>query len=179
MTFSAVVSLIALVVSITGTLIIPLWNQRKKDKQLKNEIKKFQQMIETEYVSDLNQEIDNLIQGSSNFSQQKFNSKFIDNNLKRLQYMLVNELIFVTSENQFKLIRMVEFTKMYYKNVDNIVKLYGIPEESNKADTLKIKALVKIKILYKDKLEKYANLETDVLISNNELVEIQNEIRNA
>lgn len=88
--------------------------------------------------------------------------------IKRLNYVLENEIAYLNSENQFKIIRMIEYTKSYLANIHKILTDYTYQsmqavanEEDMIQDRTKIKELTKH---YKDTIDKYSSLEIDQLV---------------
>ena len=176
---SLIVSILAFAVSIIGTLIIPWCKERRNNKKLKNELDNFRGMLENEYTNELNKEIDKSSQDSSTFNEVKI--KYILAKSDKLRYMKENELIYVTSENQIKLIRLVEFTLTYYQDISSILSIYPTPsaneENLKEIDKLKINALVSLKKLYLKNIKKYVNFEIDFITSGNETYEFLKNIK--
>lgn len=176
---SLIVSVLAFIVSITGTLIIPWRKDKKEKKQLQHELDNFKNMLVEEYLKEFTELVDKVRDTKSYLLSDAATQLEIISGKKtvRLKYMLENELIYLSSENQFKLIRMTQFTMAYFANTQKILNVYSFNSNENKGEELKVEELNKLTDAYLLKIEKYANLETDYLVSEKEMKKIEDKIR--
>lgn len=144
-------------------LIFPLINLSFKSFKKWNELRKIKKMLFEEYVNPLEKCTEKLdFKGKENYQKEVFRI------IKRLNYVLENEIAYLNSENQFKIIRMIEYTKSYLANIHKILMGYtyqsihaAANEEDMIQDRTKIKELTKH---YKDTIDKYSSLEIDQLV---------------
>lgn len=178
---SLIVSILAFAVSIIGTLIIPLCKSRKEKKQLQQELVNFKKMLVKEYLKEFTDLVDIIRETKSYLlSDVALQLEGISGKKTvRLKYMLENELIYISSQNQFKLIRMAEFTMAYFTTTQKILDTHSFNLDKSKSEALKAEELKRLTDTYLLKIEKYANLETDYLVSEKEMEEIEDKIRYA
>lgn len=168
------IAIISVVVAIVGTLIMPYVVYKFKIYKLNEEMKDFEKLIAEMYIKDLN----NLIENYDLDSDVKI-KKCIDDKIAKLSYLKSEELIHLNSDNQFKMIRLVEFTKAYIKNISDVINMHGIlqpfhSEETEIAENIKIskvfdlkeKALTLLKQGYENNKTDYTELRKDYLIEN-------------
>lgn len=178
---SLIVSVLAFIVSITGTLIIPWCKDEKEKEQLQQELDNFKKMLVEEYLEEFTELIDEIFETKSYLLSDVASQleEISGKKTKRLKYMLENELIYLSSKNQFKLIRMAEFTMAYFTNTQKILEVYSPNLDRSKSEELKIKELKRLADNYLSKVEEYANLETDYLVSEDKMERIKKKIRSA
>jgi len=176
---SLIVSILAFIVSITGTLVIPWCKDEKEKEQLQQELDKFKKMLVEEYLEEFTELIDEIFETKSYLLSDVASQleEISGKKTKRLKYMLENELIYLSSKNQFKLMRMTEFTMAYFTNTQKILEVYSPNLDRSKSEEIKIKELKKLTDNYHLKIEEYANLETDYLVSEDKMERIKKKIR--
>lgn len=176
---SLIVSILAFIVSITGTLVIPWCKDEKEKEQLQQELDKLKKMLVEEYLEEFTELIDEIFETKSYLLSDVASQleEISGKKTKRLKYMLENELIYLSSKNQFKLMRMTEFTMAYFTNTQKILEVYSPNLDRSKSEEIKIKELKKLTDNYHLKIEEYANLETDYLVSEDKMERIKKKIR--
>ena len=92
-------------------------------------------------------------------------SKEIAEKTKKLDYLLKNEINYLNSSNQFKIIRLIEYTKFCFSKLIKVSNSYGFksmaPSSDLKEDKEKSEKLKNIVQKYKDTRERYIKLEID------------------
>lgn len=124
--FNEIVSIFALLISIAGTILIPWQKNKRKQKRLERELDNYKDMLEREYIKEFNDTIDyhhtrksyELYAKDTTSDEyyetiRDFKDKCNDKAV-RLEYKLEEELTHLSSENQFKMVRMTQFTLMYF-----------------------------------------------------------------
>lgn len=134
-----------------------LYNKYKK----RNDLKVIKEMIFREYIDPLDKLTDSLSIDTSD----EYRSKVFEK-LKRLDYLLDSEVKYMNEENRFEVIRMIQYTMMYYKQVLNNVDAYRRPDQFKSPDSIErlprsIKEFTK---QYKETLNDYMNLKRDYFI---------------
>ena len=137
-----------------------LYNCYKNKKEL-NEVKI---MIFKEYVDTIDQYIEGLNQETSTDLTNLLRKKKAS-----LNSLLENEIKFMNSENQFKIIRMIEYTNMYLELAENKMIIYSYvnnpfsPIENEVVSNIPsdLRDLTKA---YKITLDDYINLKRDRLV---------------
>lgn len=165
---------ISLIVSIVGTILIPLIYTLIKIYLLKRELKSFEKLVEEDYIK----KIDQLVEEYGYDSDRILNDE-INNKLQRIGLLKTEELIYLNSTNQFKMIRSVELVKSYLKNIKDITEIYFFrqpfpspdveAEEALKYEkTIKIKkeALVTLKSAYHNNKRDYIRLKRDYILTD-------------
>jgi len=149
--------------TITGaitTLIIPGCIKIYQVCRDKNQFDKFKKMIDEEYIKP----IENTIKDYHSYIENPPREE-IENKSKKLDYLLKNEINYLNSNNQFKIIRLIEYTKCCFRELNNVSIYYGFkaPDDSydfkeDKEKSIELKNIVQ---KYKDTREKYIKLEID------------------
>lgn len=180
---SEILSFIALIVSIGGSFYIPWKTKHNKNKRLEEELNNFKNILKNDYVGHLFIEIDKVVNGRTDRTRAQV-QEMVRQDSYRLGKLKENELIYVTSDNQFKLIRMAEFAKTYLDKSQEVMKFTPASYISNEENTdmvkvreMRLNGLLKLRQLYESKLEKYANLEVDSLIDREEYEKMRNQIK--
>lgn len=181
---SNTLSIVSIVIAVIGTILVPIllpyFQNKKKQNQLDSE------MIRKEYT----QKIDDIIEGYTFSTDQIFINE-IESKIDKLDKLENKELVYLTSENQFEMIRLVEFVKIYFEFAKDIAKIKQnqikiLNNDSSdklqevKEEVVKIKqnGLKNIKKEFHDKKNNYIKLETNNLAVNpdNLLIGIENKI---
>lgn len=149
--------------TITGaitTLIIPACIKIYQVCRDKYQFCKFKKMIDKEYIKP----IENTIKDYHSYIENP-PRKEIENKSKKLDYLLKNEINYLKSNNQFKIIRLIEYTKSCFCALNNVSNDYGFKAPNDPYDFKKDKEtsieLKNIVQKYKDTREKYIKLEID------------------
>ena len=72
---------------------------------------------------------------------------------------------------------MAEFTMAYFTNTQKILEVYSPNIDRSKSEELKIKELKRLTGNYLSKIEEYANLEIDYLVSEDKMERIKKKIK--
>lgn len=149
--------------TITGaitTLIIPACIKFYQVRRDKHQFDKFKEMIDEEYIKP----IENTIKDYHSYIENPPREE-IENKIKKLDYLLKNEINYLNSNNQFKIIRLIEYTKSCFSKLNKASIDYGFraPDDScdfkeDKEKSIELKNIVQ---KYKDTREKYIKLEID------------------
>lgn len=127
-----------------------------------NDLRVVKKMIFKEYIDPLDKLTDNLNMDTFTKYQSEAGKM-----VKRLEYLLENEVKYMNTENRFAVIRMIQYTKMYFKAVLNKIIFYmHISPESKSNDVIE-RIPIEIKELtekYKSTLDDYIRLKRDYLI---------------
>ena len=149
--------------TITGaitTLIIPACIKIYQICRDKCQFYKFKKMIDEEYIKP----IENIIKDYHSYGKNP-PSKEIAEKTKKLDYLLKNEINYLNSSNQFKIIRLIEYTKFCFSKLIKVSNSYGFksmaPSSDLKEDKEKSEKLKNIVQKYKDTRERYIKLEID------------------
>lgn len=179
---------ISLIVSIVGTIIIPLIYSLIKLYLLKRELKSFERLVQEDYIK----EVDDLIEKYGYDSDPILNDE-INSKLLRISFLKNEELIYLNTTNQFKMIRLIELVRSYLKNIKDITEIYffrqpfpSLDEQEQeaikyeKSINIKKNALLTLKTAFHDNKRDYVLLKKDHLITdtNQFLDEIRNKITN-
>lgn len=92
--------------------------------------------------------------------------------IKRLEYLKKNELIYLTTENQFYFLRVVEYTLSLQEHLQDIAEEYEFKDTTIKEPDYRETKLVRDKVLneiqsYEENVKKYAELKINKFISLN------------
>lgn len=149
--------------TITGaitTLIIPACIKIYQVCRDKYQFYKFKKMIDEEYIKPT----ENIIKNYHSYSKNP-PSKEITEKCEKLDYLLKNEINYLNSNNQFKIIRLIEYTKFCFSKLIKVSNSYGFKPmtassdfKEDKEKSIKLKNIVQ---KYKDTREKYIKLEID------------------
>jgi hypothetical protein len=149
--------------TITGaiiTLIIPAINKVYHHCKNKHQFDDFKNMIDKEYIKPIEDLVGNYKSYEMNTEKSKIQDK-----LKKLDYLLENEIVYLNTDNKFKIIRLIEYTKFCFKKLIEVSDEYGYSpltaSYNSDKDKEKVKKLNKVVQEYKNTREKYINLEID------------------
>lgn len=97
--------------------------------------------------------------------------KFITELVKRLTYLLENEVKYIKAPNQVSYVRLVEFTRSLAKIEIDVLGTYGFEKpvkdyKSEDKDKVYKHNFNYVKKLYKDNLNKYIAFKTDEIIDD-------------
>lgn len=90
-------------------------------------------------------------------------------NIKRLTYLKQNEVIYMNSDNKEKVIRLIEYTKIYNLQVGKELKNKKFVQPTEKVNDDPAEAIQKIKELtrhYKSTVSEYVKYKREDLVSN-------------
>ena len=144
--------------------------RRKKKKDIK-EFNSFDSMIMNDYIIP----IDNLLEeyfSARNPDDVSLIKRRIKDVIERLEYLKENEIYFIKTDNQFKMIRLIEFTKSYFYQINEALDYYSFTQptanrKEYKRDTITHeKKVKKIQENYSKKKSNYLNLKLDQLSEN-------------
>ncbi|WP_192982503.1 hypothetical protein [Marinilactibacillus psychrotolerans] len=166
MNTSTMIALSSLAVSVIGTLAIPYMNSLYKKYKLKVEFEKFEELIHTEYIEKMNRSIDTYSDRTSNDFR-----IFLKEVQVRLKKLKQEEILYINSENQFKMIRLIELVKQYFEIMSKVEyfreqTIEGMIEQHNKHIEWKKKEFKKIQNIYNEVKTDYLELRKDNLILN-------------
>lgn len=149
--------------TITGaitTLILPACIKIYQVCRSKCQFYKFKKMIDKEYIKPIENIIENYHFYSKNPPSEEITKK-----CEKLNYLLSNEINYLNSNNQFKIIRLIEYTKICFSKLNGISKSYDFKpmtaSSDFKEDKEKSEKLKNIVQKYKNTREKYIRLEID------------------
>ena len=148
---------------IISSIIIPLVSFIYKKIKLDLELKKIEKMIITEYVKPIENKLNNFPSTKTDIE------KMIGDKAKRLTYLNEHEIKYMNFDNQFSIIRMIEYTKMYYKQIDKILnKQYDFIDttENPISQISELTELIDLTKKYKKTLNQYIKLKRDYLIDS-------------
>ena len=137
-----------------------------KESKDKKEFKKFEEMITKEYVNPYHELSEDYFGGVNSVSNTDLTG-FLVTLTKRINYLKEEEIHFLKSDNQFKMIRLVEFTKVYFHQSLETLNTYSFqPPNATQEDRDKDREthrdkIEELGIKYASKKEKYLNLEID------------------
>ena len=145
-------------------IFIPLSSFLYNHYKNKKELEEVRNMIFKEYVDPIDQKVEEL-----SYETYYDFSSLIDKKEEGLKRLLENEIKFMNSENQFKIIRMIEYTKMYLYLSDRKLIIYTYvnnplaPIENVVVSNIPsdLRDLTKA---YKITLDDYINLKRDRLV---------------
>lgn len=149
--------------TITGaitTLIIPACIKIYQVCMDKYQFYKFKKMIDKEYIKSIENIIKNYHSYDTNPARDEIGKK-----VKKLDYLLANEINYLNSNNKFKIIRLIEYTKICFSKLIKVSDTYGFnpitASYNSKKDKEKSEKLKNIVQKYKDTRAKYIKLEID------------------
>ncbi|MDB1695149.1 hypothetical protein ABG980_08755 [Enterococcus casseliflavus] len=147
--------IVSFIVGIFSSIIFPLIIYVKNYTVKKYERRSFRLMINKEYLKPLIKVFD---EDLSAYETRKRIKGQISDIVKKIDYLKKEELPFLTTDNQFYFIRVVEYTLRLSK------KIYDTNIEANDLKSkvgyeLKIKSYIEY---YENNVDKYADLQTDI-----------------
>jgi len=159
-----ILSIASIIIAIVGTVLIPIltpitsWGVREVTSWC--EFNRFKNMIDKDYAKPIDERIN-----------KKNYSDFVELNsdiTKRLDYLITSELSYLNlkSNNQFKMIRYVEYLKSYCKITIEIYKLYGNPKTEEEQKKIRTKKIENVKNIYHDTKQDYVDLKRDKLLDD-------------
>lgn len=155
------VDIINVLIGAISALLIPTVTFFYRSHKKRSDFKKVKKMIFSEYISPIEELTDTLTAKTY-----AIYSATIMYTSQRLDYLLNDEVKYMNSENQFAIIRLIEYTKIYLKAVSDILNAYTFvgPEPSASHSEEVEKKGPKIKIItqkYKQTIDDYINLKID------------------
>lgn len=137
--------------------------------------KNFDEMIDKSYINSFHKLLDKYSK-ETNFKKkikiEEEIKKHIKKNVERLNYLKEEEISFLNTDNQFKIVRLIEFTKSYFKVSEDALTYYSFhspddtEEDYNKDYEERKKIIIKVKKSYKKNKKDYLNLKTDFLLKD-------------
>lgn len=141
-------------------------SSKTKEHKDKKEFKRFNKMITKEYVEPYHSLSDLYFNaGDSSTKDDLINT--LAESVRKLGYLKEEELRFLKSDNQFRMIRLIEFTKIYFNQSLEVFKKYSFQDPTaNREDYDKEKEVHRenvneLRKKYSEQKEKYLNLEVD------------------
>lgn len=132
----------------------------------------FKAMLDREYI---------LKDNFSGVSSEVVTTEY-ENNVQRIDYLIKNEISNINYINQFKFIRIAEFTKMYCLESLEVISQYSFGNLDNSGIEIQLKELralqiviPKIKQLYVDRRDDYVSMKRDRFMENKEMIELKKE----
>ncbi|MDT2814350.1 hypothetical protein P7H75_05785 [Vagococcus carniphilus] len=159
----------SLLLGIVSSLIIPVITSTVKYFNNKKSKKEFINLIRKEYVEPLTSSY------VKTYSAEQYKERLkgeIGEVIKRLEYLKKNELIYLTTENQFYFLRVVEYTLSLQKHIQDIADEYEFTDTTIKEPDYHKTKLVRNKVMdeiqsYEKNVKKYAELKLNSFISTN------------
>lgn len=132
-----------------------------------NELRKIKEMLFKEYINPLD-ELTNELNRTTE-SEYRTELRLIH---KRMDYLLENEIKYMSSDNQFEIIRMIEYTKMYLFQLNEILKEYTFHDTTPViTDEIQDKQpeMKELTTKYKNTINAYKDLKRDYLVKEKDL----------
>ncbi|TXJ87567.1 hypothetical protein FSZ06_06150 [Enterococcus gallinarum] len=157
--------IVSFIVGILSSIVFPLLIYIKNHIVKKFERRSFKLMINKEYIKPLIKVFD---EGLSDDETKTRLNKQVADILKKLDYLKTKELPFLTTDNQFYFIRVVEYTLRLLCSIVDISNSYefrdtlpiSVSERQAEKDIFEKKIKSNIDY-YELNIDKYANLKTD------------------
>ena len=137
-----------------------------KESKDKKEFKKFEEMIKKEYINPYHELSESYFGGVNSISNNDLRTLILTLT-KRINHLKEEEIRFLKNDNQFKMIRLIEFTKGYFQKSIEILNTYSFKypnatreDYDNEKETHR-KKIEKLRTKYTNEKEKYLNLEVD------------------
>lgn len=137
-----------------------------KESKDKKEFKKFEEMITKEYINPYHELSEDYFGEVNSVSNSDLRALMVTLT-KRINHLKEEEIHFLKIDNQFKMIRLIEFTKGYFQQSVEILNTYSFQypnatqeDYANEKETHR-KKIEKLRTKYTNKKEKYLNLEVD------------------
>lgn len=167
-------TLFGFILGLASQLILSKWQKRTKEKKDKEEFDIFEKMISDGYVTPFHNILEEYseVSGYNKYSELRGYAKSAQT---RLNFLKEQEVIFLKSDNQFKMVRLIEFTKTYFKEAGGILSFYTFkPLDASAKDYEKDKKIqeANIKVLkasYEKNKKSYVELKTDILFLQKDL----------
>lgn len=116
-------TVVGFILGVVGTQISSFikWSKSKK------EFKLFNEMIQKEYVAPIRSALEKFYNDSDMYLTNEIENALGDN-VKRLNYLKNEEINYLNSSNQFKMIRLIEFTSSYFCQIKGALQLIGFQQ---------------------------------------------------
>ncbi|MDT2981869.1 hypothetical protein [Enterococcus casseliflavus] len=157
--------IVSFIVGILSSIVFPLLIYVKNYIVKKGERRSFKLMINNEYIKPLVKVFD---EGLSDDETKKRINRQVADILKKLDYLKTDELPFLTTDNQFYFIRVVEYTLRLLHSIVEISNSYEFRDtlpinvSGRQAEQDIFEKKIKSHINYYElNIDKYANLKTD------------------
>lgn len=137
-----------------------------KEHKDKKEFKRFNKMITKEYVEPYHALADVYFNASDSSTKDDLINTLAES-VRKIGYLKEEELRFLKSDNQFIMIRLIEFTKIYFNQSIGILKTYSFQnptanqEDYDKEKEIHRENVNELRKKYSEQKEKYLNLEVD------------------
>jgi len=137
-----------------------------KERKDRKEFEGFNEMITTEYVEPYRKLSEGYFNEDASVSNGEVTA-YLSKSITSLTYLKTEEISFLKTDNQFKMIRLIEFTKSYFRESQRILNEYSFqsplpgPKDSDKE--MHREKIDKLEEEYKNKKEKYLNLKAEKL----------------
>jgi len=150
----------AIAKAIITLILIPAFIQFYKYSRDKYNFRKFKKMFDEEYIKP----IENIINDYRSYNKNP-PSEEIKKKIEKMDYLKENEIKHLNSNNRFKIIRLIEYTKICFSKLIRVSNCYGFKPltasydfKEDKEKSIKLKNIVQ---KYKDTREKYIKLKID------------------
>jgi len=168
-------TLLGFILGLSSQIILSKMQENRKKKKDEAEFSIFEEMIWNDYVTPFHKILEDYSKGSGRLEYSKLTgyTKSVEN---RLIFLKEQEITFLNSDNQFKMVRLIEFTKTYFKEVRIVLNFYTFKplnasaEEYDKDKKIQEKNIEILKVSYEKNREKYMDLKTDILFLQEDLV---------
>jgi len=155
------VDIINILIGAGVAVIIPIVTFFYRSYKKWKDLKKVKKMILSEYIDPIDELTDTL--SAETYDSYSARTKYT---IQRLEYLLNKEVKYMNSENQFAIIRLIEYTKMYLTGVIDTLNTYTfVSPEPNVYRSEEIERKVpEIKNMtqkYKQTINDYINLKID------------------
>lgn len=170
MEFDLLIQILYIVVGAIISQFFPLLNWCHKKYTNKKKLRKIKNMMYKEYINPLKEALENI----NTKTDPAFRHE-LDDAICRLEYLQEHEIKYLSSEIQFEIIRVIEYTTSYLKKLEDIIMHYeyanlkSVPSEQvDKEYNKKITKGKKLTTHYKNTIDEYIKLQRDNLIIKNE-----------
>lgn len=168
-------TLLGFILGLSSQIILSKIQGNRKKKKDEAEFSIFEEMIWKDYVTPFHKILEDYSKGSgrSEYSKLTGYTKSAEN---RLIFLKEQEITFLNSDNQFKMVRLIEFTKTYFKEARGVLNFYTFKplnasaEEYDKDKKIQEKNIEILKTSYEKNRENYMDLKTDILFLQEDLV---------
>lgn len=172
-------TLLGFILGLMSQLILSKIKENKKNKKDNEEFRVFKEMISNVYIKPFHEELEKYSLESDRTTYSKL-IPYTTSAENRLIFLKEEEISFLKSDNQFKMVRLIEFTKTYFKEARRVLNFYTFkPLDANNEDydkdkDIQLKNIRILKLSYEKNKNDYMNLKTDLLLLKDELIKIQN-----
>lgn len=172
-------TLLGFILGLMSQLILSKIKESKKNKKDNEEFRVFKEMISTVYIKPFHEELEKYSLESNRTTYSEL-IPYTTSAEKRLIFLKEEEISFLKSDNQFKMVRLIEFTKTYFKEARRVLNFYTFkPLDANNEDydkdkDIQLENIRILKLSYEKNKNDYMNLKTDLLLLEDELIKTQN-----